>query len=118
MIDTASTSPRSQRSQTVKSLVEAWLADSSMSQRDFCTRHSISYATFHYHLAKHRRQHESSVERTEARFIPLTLHEPARSEAPPSACEMTWPDGLVIRFASIPAADYLLQLIQAMSFRS
>ena len=118
MIHVASTSPRRQHSQTIKSLVKTWLSDPSMSQRDFCARHNISYATFHYHLGKHRRQTDSFLERTKARFIPLALPELPIRENSPIACELSLPDGLVIRFESIPAADYLSQLIQAMSGRS
>lgn len=114
-MDHIQVSSRHLRRQAMQSLIEAWLAEPTMSQRDFCSRHNIVYATFQYHLAKYRRQQIPVKAPSEPRFIPLTLPAPPISEEPASACEVSWPDGLIIRFASIPAADYLARLLQAMS---
>lgn len=109
---------RHQRRQTMKSLIEAWLAEPSISQREYCLRHSITYATFQYHLGKYRRQQIPVKAPSEPRFIPLTLPSSPCSEVLYSACEVSWPDGLIIRFESIPAPDYLARLLQAGTARA
>jgi len=113
---TATTSSsRLQRAEAMSALVEEYLSEPGITLRAFCARHQIFRSTFHYHLAKYRRQQTPAQEKPAGRFIPLTLPEPAMPSGGPSACEITWPGGVVIRFETNPSPEYLVVLLQAGS---
>ena len=108
-------SSRHQRAETMHALIEAYLREPGITQQAFCARHQIAYSTFHYHLAKHRRLQAPAKEKSAGRFIPLTLSDPTALPAGPSACEIVWPGGVIIRFETNPSPEYLMVLLQAGS---
>jgi len=108
-------SSRHQRGEAMRALIEAYLSEPGITLRAFCARHQITCSTFHYHLAKHRRQQTPAQEKAAGRFIPLTLPDPAIPSGIPSVCEIAWPGGVVIRFKTNPSPEYLAALIQAGS---
>ncbi|HOH09104.1 MAG TPA: hypothetical protein PLF89_16395 [bacterium] len=114
MTATTSTSRR-QRAESMNALIEAYLCEPGITRQAFCARHQIAYSTFHYHLAKRRRQQAPDSEKSAGRFIPLTLSDSTMLPAGPSACEIVWPGGVVIRFESNPSPEYLAALLQAGS---
>ena len=113
---TATTSSsRHQRAKLMIELIEEYLSEPGITLRAFCARHQISLSTFHYHLAKYRRQQTAAQEKPAGRFIPLSLPDLAIASSGPSACEIAWPGGVVIRFETNPSPEYLVVLIKAGS---
>jgi len=113
---TATTSSsRHQRAGAMFALIEEYLSKPGITQRAFCARHQIAYSTFHYYLAKRRRQQTPAQEKPAGRFIPLTLPGLTITPGGPSACEIAWPGGVVIRFGTNPSPEYLVALIKAGS---
>jgi hypothetical protein len=91
-------------------LIEKYLAAHCGTQRAFCSENKIAYSTFQLWLSKYRRQQQKTVAKP-AQFIPLILSE--NNQHSNSACEIAYPNGLVLRFESIPTPEYLLTLINA-----
>ncbi len=113
---TATTSSsRHQRAEAMIALIKEYLSEPGITQRAFCARHQIACSTFHYYLAKHRRQQTPAQEKQAGRFIPLTLPDLAIPSGGQSACEIAWPGGVVIRFETNPSPEYLVALIKAGS---
>lgn len=108
-------SSRHQRAEAMIALIEKYLREPGITQRAFCARHQVPYSTFHYYLAKRRRQQTPAREKPVGRFIPLTLPDLAITPGGPSACEIAWPGGVVIRFETNPSPEYLVALIKAGS---
>jgi hypothetical protein len=104
-----------ERAGAMFALIEEYLREPGITQRAFCARYQIAYSTFHYYLAKRRRQQTPAREKPVGRFIPLTLPDLAITPGGPSACEIAWPGGVVIRFETNPSPEYLVALIKAGS---
>jgi len=104
-----------ERAEAMIALIEEYLSKPGNTQRAFCARHQIAYSTFHYYLAKHRRQETPAQEKPAGRFIPLRLPDLAITSGGQSACEIAWPGGVVIRFETNPSPEYLVALIKAGS---
>jgi hypothetical protein len=104
------------RQDNMKALIETYLKGAGLTQRQFCQNNNIALSTFQFHLRKYRQQSIADSEPI-AHFIPLTLSDQASPSGRYSECEIAWPNGLVIRFSTTPAPDYLLALIKANSQR-
>lgn len=112
MTNTASAS-REERTQAMYDMIEAYLREPGISQREFCGHHQIALSTFYYYLAKYRQQQQNpSQEKSNGRFIPLTLPDPPASPGGQSVCELICPGGVVVRFSTMPNPAYLLSLIK------
>ena len=109
-------SKRRARRDNMKALIETYLKGTGLTQRQFCLNSNIALSTFQFHLRKYRQQAITYSEPS-AHFIPLTLSDQLSPFNKPSACEMAWPNGVVVRFSTTPAPDYLLALIKANSQR-
>ena len=115
MAATTPSSSRHQRAEAMIALIEEYLRGPGITLRAFCARHQISRSTFHYHLAKHRRQLTPAQPKPTGQFIRLTLPDRMMPSGGPSACEIIWPGGVVIRFETSPSPEYLAALLQAGS---
>ena len=104
---------KQQRRSNMKELIQKYLDAPNIPQRTFCELHQIPLSTFQYNLHKHRKQQSGNPEKNTVHFVPITLAEKDSTVIPRSACEIAWPNGLVIRFDSTPGLDYLLSLIAA-----
>ena len=108
---------KQQRRSNMNELIQKYLDAPNIPQRKFCEQHQVPLSTFQYNLHKHRKQQSGSPEKNPAHFVPITLTEKDPAAKPRSACEIAWPNGLVIRFDSTPGIDYLLSLISAGALR-
>jgi len=105
-----------ERTKTMYAMIEAYLQEPGASQREFCTRRQITLSTFYYYLAKYRQEQQNlSKTKPTGRFIPVTLPAQSASSGGASACEIIWPDGVVVRFCTLPSPAYLLALIESGS---
>ena len=104
---------KQQRRSNMNELIQEYLDAPNIPQRKFCERHQIPLSTFQYNLHKHRKQQYKSPEKNPAHFVPITLADNDSRVKHRIACEIAWPNGLVVRFESAPGVDYLLSLIEA-----
>jgi hypothetical protein len=94
-------------------LIREYLNQTNITQREFCSNHHIAYSTFQLYLSNFRRQQPARKAEPTGQFIPLAFPEQAITTSGHSACEITWPDGMIIRFGTKPSPEYLLALIKA-----
>jgi hypothetical protein len=104
---------KQQRRSNMKELIQEYLNTPNIPQRKFCELHQIPLSTFQYNLRKYRERQSGNPKKQKAHFIPITLTEKDQAAKPQSACEISWPNGLVVRFESAPGVNYLLSLIAA-----
>ena len=104
---------KQQRRSNMNELIQEYLDAPNIPQRTFCELHQIPLSTFQYNLHKHRKQQSGNQEKNSAHFVPITLAEKDPAAKTRSACEIAWPNGLVVRFESAPGVDCLLSLIAA-----
>lgn len=103
------------RTEARYALVREYLNQPGITQREFCLKHKIAYSTFQLYLSKFRRQQSDQPKPAESsgHFVHLDLPGLALATNNPSACELIWPDGLVVRFGEKPNPEYLVALIKA-----
>ena len=108
-----SLSKQSQNKRNIQTLIEEYLKGPGTTQRKFCQDNKIALSTFQFHLRKYRRHQSGANSEPDAHFIPLTLTDHALPSSNHSECEISWPNGLNIRFRVTPDTEYLLALIKA-----
>jgi len=108
---------KQQHRSNIHKLIQEYFDAPNIPQRQFCGLYDIFYSTFQYNLRKRREQQSIKAEKQQPHFVPVTPAENEQAMKTRSACEIAWPNGLVIRFDSTPGLDYLLSLIAAAASR-
>jgi hypothetical protein len=95
-------------------LVEKYLA-SELSQKAFCRERNLPYAVFGYWLRKYRNAQRASspVAKNSAQAAFVPLHVTPQGHSCQSACELVFPNGIVLRFTQPMQTDLLIQLIRS-----
>lgn len=86
--------------------IDRW-KQSGLSQKDWCERYNISYATFHYWYRRYRNA-EASVEEGTDGFVQLVVRDTGSGDG---WCELSMPDGRRLVFHQAVGADFLKQLM-------
>jgi hypothetical protein len=80
---------------------------SGLSQKDWCERNHVSYATFHYWYRRYRNL-ESFMEEKSEGFVRLMVGSDGSTDG---WCELSVPDGRRLVFHQAVGADFLKQLM-------
>jgi hypothetical protein len=86
--------------------IDRW-KQSGLTQRDWCERNNISYATFHYWYRRYRNA-DSSLEEGSDGFVQLMVRGGVSTDG---WCELSMPDGRRLVFHQAVDADFLKQLV-------
>lgn len=85
-------------------LIEQW-KQSGLAKKEFCVRHQIANATFHYWFKKYNQNDDSG----ETSFVPIHIKE-LKSQDQPFA-ELVLPDGRKLTFYNALDASFLKSLL-------
>ena len=92
------------------SLVAAWQSGEA-SKKVYCEAHQINLHTFTYWVQKYKVAiSEEKEERSNQKFIPLQVSTP--QELSDSSIELSYPNGVRLRVASVVSISYLESLIK------
>ena len=80
-------------------------------QADFCHRRGLALSAFQHWLYRLRRE-QNAAPKPAARFVPVVVSPATASEAI-AACTLRLAGGEV-RFAAVPAASYVAELLRLM----
>jgi hypothetical protein len=108
--------PSSSRAEAMFAFIREYLDGPATTQREFCSAHNIAYSTFQLYLSKYRRNNANEASDASGRFLPITISGRTIDHDHPE-CEIQWPDGVVVRFATRPDPAYLATLLQAGAAR-
>jgi hypothetical protein len=86
--------------------IDRW-KQSGLSQKDWCERNHVSYATFHYWYRRYRNL-DASVEEGTDSFVQLMVSGGGSTDG---WCELSMPDGRRLVFHQAVGADFLKHLM-------
>jgi hypothetical protein len=95
-------------SQDWLSLIEAWKA-SDLTQKEFCSQHTIAYSGFHYWFKKFRE--DKSLSSPGSAFIPVKITSPGSTHIPQATIELVMPDGRRVNFHQGVEVEFLRALL-------
>lgn len=81
---------------------------SGMSQKAWCGKHNIAYATFHYWYKRYREQAPVLTQESPGGFIKLTVNDPMTGGY---WCELSLANGKKLFFQQPVSAEFLRMLI-------
>jgi hypothetical protein len=95
-------------SQDWLTLIESWRT-SDLTQKEFCSQHSIAYSGFHYWFKKFKE--DKSVSTPASTFIPVKIATSGSKHIPPTAIELVMPDGRRVNFPQGVEVGFLRALL-------
>ncbi len=87
---------------------------SNLTQKTFCQQENLNYKTFHYWLKKYR-AHQGAhglKKSTDSGAALLPVHITPAAPTSGAPCEISYPNGITIRFSQPVGAELLRQLIE------